>query len=353
MGAAEKKGAGMKALGSSLLGILMLALPLAANRIVHPEGGFQIDANDGRWAILVGGASGDPDLQRQFLEQLNELYTLLSEKLGFNNDRIFVLFEDVSNAPGHLRFRATRENLEATCGQIARSSKGEDLLFVFITGHGSYDGHTYKLNLVGPDPTAEEFAGWLGNIRANQMILINTTSCSGASLAALAQKGRIVVTATKSGNERNQTHFGPYFIEAFKNNAGDQDKNGRVSILEAFKYASQKIEEFYTKAGSLQTEHPVFNDSGDHEAYTLADSGSGAGAVIANTYLNSGLSFAGVHDLNTEEKGLLAEAQVIEAQIDALKREKARLSSADYESKLEALLIRLAQIHAKLRNRQK
>ena len=343
----------MKALGSSLLGLLLLALPLAANGITHPEGGFQMAASDGRWAILIAGASGDPDLQHQFLEQLKELHALLLEKLGFNKNRIFVFFEDLSNAPGILQLKSTRENLEETCRQIARSSKREDLVFVFITGHGSFDGRTYKLNLVGPDPTAEEFAGWLGNIPTDQMILVNTTSCSGASLAAFAQKGRIVVTATRSGNERNQTHFGPYFIEALKNNAGDQDKNGRVSILEAFKYASQKIEEFYTKEGSLQTEHPAFNDSGDRQAYILADSGSGTGAVAANTYLDSGLSFAGAQNLSEEEKGLLAEAQATEAQIDALKRGKARLSSADYESKLETLLIRLAQIHAKLRNRQK
>ncbi len=307
----------------------------------------------GRWAILVCGISGDPELQGEYLKQLAALYDLLSGKFGFAKDSIYYLFDDPSKDPVRIRYKSTWENLGKTCKEVAGKAGKGDLVFVFIAGHGSFEGKTYKLNLVGPDPTAEELAGLIYSIPTQRFMIVNSTNCSGGSLAALARKGTVLLSATKSGNERNQTHFAGYFIEALTNNAGDTDKNGRVSMLEAFAFANRKVEEFYSRDGNLQTEHPVFSQGSDGQIHTMADAGGDAGLALANSYLQSSMLLASGQTMGPEEQSLAREAESLENRIEALKREKQSLAAAEYDEKLEALLIRLAQVQAKLREKQK
>ena len=304
--------------------------------------------HDGRWAILIAGVSGDPDLQRTYLKELRDLRSVLEGSLGFRRDQIAVLFDDPSQDPGLIQNKSTREALQAICRDFETRVKKEDLVFVFIEGHGAYDGKVYKLNLVGPDPTADELASMLYSIPAQHFVIINATNCSGGSIPALSQRGKIVITSTKSGMEKNQTHFGQYFIDAFKNNAADADKNGRVSTIEAFLYASRKVEEYYKNEGSLQTEHPVLDDNGDGQGQSNPTPENGEGLLARTTFLDSGISSTDRTNLTPEQQKLAREARDLEMQIEELKYEKGKMSEADYEKKLEALLLRLAQINATL-----
>jgi hypothetical protein len=302
---------------------------------------------DGRWAILLAGASGDPDLQKRYLTQIADLRSVLENQLGFPRSQIVILADDPSKDPALIQHKSTRENLLEVCRGLAARVEKEDLVFIFIEGHGSYDGNVYKLNLVGPDPTADEFASMINSIPARLTVVINATNCSGGSLAALSRKGRIVVTATKSGMEKNQTHAGRFFIEAFKGGA-DSDKNGRVSILEAFSYANQRVEDYYKSEGNLQTEHPALDDNGDGQAQSKPDPESGDGLLARTAYLDRP-ALAGQGEQTPERQALALEVQELEKKIEALKYAKGEMPAADYEKKLEELLLRLAQVNAKLR----
>ena len=90
----------------------------------------------------------------------------------------------------------------------------------------------------GPDMTVADWAAQLKKLSAQKVAFINTTSSSGAFLPAVAAPGRTVVTATKTGGERNEALFGGFFVEAFGDAAADADRNGHVSVLEAFNYAA-------------------------------------------------------------------------------------------------------------------
>ncbi len=303
----------------------------------------------GRWAILISGVSGDPELQKQYLQELGDLHSTLLGPLQFAYDHVFVLADETAKDQALVQYRSTRENLQRVCRDIAARSGKDDLVFVFIDGHGSFDRDSYKLNLVGPDPDAEELAAMLYSIPARHFVVVNATSASGASLAALSGKGRIVITATKSGNERNQTHLGQYFVEALRNNSADVDKSGRVSVLEAFVYAAQKVEERYTKEGALQTEHAVLDDNGDGQGQAKPGPENGEGLLARTTYLDAGAPLMTKGKQAQEEQDLVAEAQSLERQIEALKYAKAGMDEAEYQNKLEGLLLRLAQVNAKLR----
>jgi len=318
--------------------LLLLDVILAAQPGLIQGAEQSGERKDGRWAILIAGISGDKELQREFTGEVKDLHALLSAPMQYPEDHIQVLVDDPSLVPELAAQKSTGENLLGACRRIASRATRDDTVFVFIAGHGNYDGKTYKLNLVGPDPTADDLAADLYSIPARSFIVVNATTCSGGSLGALAQPGRIVVVATKSGQEKNRTHFGRYFVEAFKNNNADTDRNGRVSVLEAFNYASQKVEKYYAGEGLMQTEHPVLEDPSD-------------GLFARTAYLDIGKIPAAERALSAEERRLQTESDDLEKQIEALKDAKAGMSGDEYNKKLEALLLRLAEISARLRQK--
>jgi hypothetical protein len=311
--------------------------------------GMNAAERDGRWAILLAGVSGDPELQKEYLEEIRDLHSVLVNSLGFSRNQIAVLFDDPLKDPGLIQYKSTRENLQAVCLKLAGQVRKDDLVFVFIAGHGDYDGKIYKLNLVGLDPTAEDLAAVLYAIPAQRFIVINATNCSGGSIPALSQKNKIVVFATKSGMEKNLTRFGRFFVDAFKNNAADLDKNGRVSILEAFSFARQKVEEYYGKEGNLQTEHAVLEDTGDAQAQSKPAPENGEGLFARNTFLDAGVTLDIRASRDPELQRVELEARELERQIEALKYAKGNMPEAEYENKLEELLLRLARINATLK----
>ena len=308
-------------------------------------------ASDGRWALLVSGISGDPELQKEYLKEIVDLRGILEGPLAFPSNHVIALFDKPDMDPARIQSLSNRENLAKACKDIASRAGKEDLVFIFLEGHGDFDGKRYKFNLVGPDPTGEDLAAMFYAIPAQRFIVVNATNCSGGSQAALAGKGKTVVTATKSGNEKNLTHFGRFFIDALAGNNADVDKNGRVSIFEAFNYAARKVEQYYTKDGSLQTEHPVINDNGAAHALALSEIGEHDALLSRAAYLDRGSPVTIQTNLSPEAQALAKEAQSLEKQIELLKSAKNEMSQAAYEKQLEDLLVKLAEVQAKLRKK--
>jgi hypothetical protein len=302
----------------------------------------------GRYAILLVGKSADTDLQKRYLEEIKKLHTLLIGPLGFPRDHVAVLFDDPKLDPDLIQYQSTREGLEKACLDLSKRVQKADLVFVFIEGHGSNDGKTYKLNLVGPDPTASELASILYSIPADRFVVVNATNCSGGSLPALSAKEKIVITATKSGMENNLTHMGEYFVESLENNAADSNKDDRVSVLEAFSYANQKVKDHYDKQGQLPTEHPILDDNGDGEGRSNPGPESEEGLLARTTFFDDGSRLKASKTAGSEQGKLELEARELERQIETLKYQKADMPQSDYEKKLEELLLKLARINAKL-----
>src|SRR5437764_1298218 len=93
-----------------------------------------------------------------------------------------------------------------------------------------------------PKPAAEAQQSHLVDKFPSQRVaLVNAASASGDFIAALSKKNRIIVTATRSGGEKNETVFGEYFAAAYAGDVADADKDGTVSLLEAFEYARREV----------------------------------------------------------------------------------------------------------------
>lgn len=227
----------------------------------------------------------------------------------------------------------TREALGTLLRQLAGSLTADDRLALYLVGHGSFDGEEYRFNLPGPDFTGRELQSWLGEIRARDQLVVVTGSSSGALQDLLKSRTRIVVTATRSGAERNATRFGGDFAAALSDTAADADKNGGVSVQEAFDFAQRRVKEFYERDVRIASEHALL--SGEQAArFTVAR--LAVAASPAGVAAEGGAATV----VDSPERQRLTEA------IEALRLRKGELQADDYNAQLEALLLKLAVLDA-------
>jgi hypothetical protein len=237
---------------------------------------------------------------------------------------------------------ATRQAIRETLGRIAMEAKADDAFALLLIGHGTYDGAEYKFNIPGPDITAEDIASLLDKIHAGRQLVVNMTSASGASLPVLAKKNRVVITATKSGTEKNATVFARYWLDALQNAAADSDKNGTVSALEAYRYAQSKTAAYFQQEKLLATEHAMLDDTGAKTGVRDPAPSNSQGLLAAAFPVIRPPADAKLAQ-NPGKQRLLAKKEQLEAAIDRLKYEKAAMPAEDYKKQLSALLLQLAQ----------
>jgi hypothetical protein len=225
--------------------------------------------------------------------------------------------------------------------EVAQTSKADDEFVLMLIGHGSYDEQDYKFNIPGPDITAKELGAALDKIAARQAVIL-MTSASGGAIPALQKPKRVLVTATKSGTEKNATIFGRYFIEALRDKDADTDKSEIVTVAEAFHYAEQKTAKFFESQKRLATEHALIEDAGKGEGVKDPSPENGEGLVAGRfALLHLGSVAALVND--PEKQKLLKHKEELEASIDQLKYEKASMALPEYRKQLQEYLIDLAK----------
>ncbi|MBF8269766.1 MAG: hypothetical protein HW386_1475, partial [Gammaproteobacteria bacterium] len=152
--------------------------------------------------------------------------------------------------------QATRQNILTHFQTLKKTLTAKDRIGMILVGHGSYDGHEFKFNIPGPDLTGADIGAIMNAWPAQLQLLLVTSSASGAILKELKQDNRIIITATRSGTERNAPLFGVYFAAALADPAADTDKNDTISAAEAYAYAERMTKDFYEGEGRLATEHP-------------------------------------------------------------------------------------------------
>ena len=244
---------------------------------------------------------------------------------------ITYLAEKTEVDPAHIRGRSTTENVQKAVSDLAAKAHPGDQVVIVLIGHGSFDGTVAAFSMPGPDMTVADWAAALKKLSAQKVAFINTTSSSGAFLPAVAAPGRTVVTATKTGGERNEALFGEYFAQAFGDPAADADRNGHVSVLEAFNYADNKVVKAYQQGGLLRTEHATLDDGGN-------------GKLAATQFLTAHPADGGlkVDVSDPAMRALVAEREAIQKEIDALKEKKGTTDPARYDQEMEKLLTNLA-----------
>ncbi len=274
--------------------------------------------------LTVAGLGGEPDYEQRFA------------MLAAETEKTLKAHAPEASVETLKGAAATRENIRAAFGRIALAAKQQDALVVLLIGHGTFE-NGYKFNLPGPDLSAAELAGLMEKVPAGRQLVINTSSASGGGNEALRHANRILISATKTGSEKNATVFARYWVEALNDPSADIDKNGAISAMEAFRFAERKTKSFYEDQKRLSTEHAVIEDS---------VKGGAAGQLAMNfpvVKLNAESLSA-----DPAKRALQAKRDQVEAQIDQLKYQKPLLAPEMYRTQLSKLLLELAKVQEEL-----
>jgi hypothetical protein len=292
-----------------------------------------LSAHASVYYVTVAGLGGEPDYEQRFTANANDLDKLFRD--SGSGAHVYTL-----TGP-----RATKAHLTETLASVAHDAKPEDDFVLMLIGHGSYDGTDYKFNMVGPDITAAELASLCDRIPVRRQLIVNATSASGGSVAALEKPGRGIIAATKNGTEKNATVFARYWVEALQDPTADLDKSDSINAMEAFQYAQRKTAAFYESQKRLATEHPVFEDTGKSEP--VRDPSKNEGVLLTNfTVLRIGAAQKQAND--PAKQALLQKKEDLEQKIDALKYQKAAMDPTEYKQQLTEALVALAQVQQEL-----
>ena len=291
--------------------------------------------------LVITGVGGDDEHAQNFHKWASTIVTAARERGGLTDSTITYLGDKPEMDAAHIKARSTRENVQKAFADLAEHAKPADEVFVVLIGHGSFDGQKGSFNLPGPDLTADDYAKLLEKVTAQRIVFVNTASSSGAFVQPLAGPGRTIVTSTKTGGEKNEPIFAQYFAEAFKDPAADTDRNGRVSVSEAFEYAKSKVVASYQKAGTILTEHATLDDSRE-------------GKFAATLYLESERARAEktAQVADPELRALLQKQQALQTEIDGLKLKKDVIPDAEYQAQMEKLLTGMAETSRAIREKQ-
>jgi hypothetical protein len=245
-----------------------------------------------------------------------------------------------------------RDRLRAVLSEQA--SVRLEPLWIVLIGHGTYDRREAKFNLRGPDVTDAELSEWLVPIK-RPVAVINCASASGSFINRLSGENRVIITATRSGDEQNFARFGRFMAEAIVDPRTDLDQDGQVSLLEAYLRASSRVAESYREQSQLATEHALLDDNGDGLG-TPADWFRG---THATRRAKDGAPLDGARAAqfclvpSTRERDMPRDLRLrrdeIELSIAALRDQKEKLGEETYYSRLDPLLVELARLYRQAR----
>jgi hypothetical protein len=279
-----------------------------------------LPASAALYAVVVEGLGGEPQYAAQFHEQV-EVIKAASEALAAGGE-----------VKAFLGQAATREAVRAHLGTLAKVIKREDRVALYLVGHGSFDGTEFKFNLPGPDLTGQDLRRLLDALPTENQLVVCTGSASGSLADVLKKDTRVLITATRSGTERNATRFGGDFAAAFKEPTADTDKSGSVNAQEAFEFAARRTEDFFKRETRIASEHPRIE--GTRAArFTVAQLRSATPSPQADS---------------PERQRLVAERDAINGRIEELRLRKEQTEEAAYLADLEKLLLELAAAEEKI-----
>lgn len=296
--------------------------------------------------LVIVGLGGEPTFTERFHEWATSLIDVATDRYGVPKDNVTYLGEKVEIAPARIADRSTKENVAAAIEAIADRAAPADHVVIVFFGHGSFTDAA-RINLPGRDPSADDFALLLDRLGSQRVTFVNTASASGPFVEALSAEGRVVMTATKTGRQWNAAVFGGHFVDAFTDGeaAADQNKDQRISMLEAFTYARLKVADEFEADGTLQTEHALLDDNGDGVGADEPDPLTGDGQLARTLFLTSGEDIAASRMAfpdDPELRVLYDERAALEERVEALRGLRDGTNREEYERELETVLVEIA-----------
>ena len=192
-----------------------------------------------------------------------------------------------------------------------------------------------------------ELAALLDRVPATRQLIVNMTSASGGSRAAL-EKPKPRRHHRNQERHRKERHrvrplLGRSAARSGRRHRQERNRDGARSV----QLRQQKTAQFYDTQKRLATEHPTLEDTGQGDGARKPSPENGQGLLASHFTL---LRFGSTQSAATtpEKKALLDKREDLEQQIDKLKYEKAALPPDEYKKQIADLFLELAKTQAEL-----
>lgn len=188
------------------------------------------------YSLTLGGDGK----QSVFLRESDYVANMLNSRFGaYGQIRLVNHRDHLSDRP-----MATRENLRRAAVTLAERSGPEDLIFIYLTSHGTSE---HELVLDQPrmelaDLPADEMAAVFAPLKNRDKIIVISSCYSGGFIPALKDERTLIITASRAdrvsfgcSEEANFTYFGDaLFVQAL---------NQTDDLEQAFKLARATVAE--------------------------------------------------------------------------------------------------------------
>jgi hypothetical protein len=231
-------------------------VPASPNEAVRPLKGH---------VLILVGLPGDGEHEQLFADTVKSWRKWLTGPLGFNSAEIRVLFGKSKPKEGFSDGPATREAIENEAARLKETLQPDERLWVFFLGHANFDDEHAWFNIPGPDLNENDLGKLFAELKCQEQIFWLTTSESGRFLKSFSAKGRIVIAATRSEKEDNETEF-PQALSAVAGQSLEEldlDKDGKLSVLEVYYRVLVEVQARYVADKLIATEHQQLDDNGD------------------------------------------------------------------------------------------
>ncbi|MCA9058014.1 MAG: hypothetical protein KDA85_05925 [Planctomycetaceae bacterium] len=328
---------------------------LQANEPVSRDEGFP------QSVLVVVGAEGTADYGKEF-----QTWTERWQQAAISSGAEFRFIGGAQSVPldGTTASRpaVAEEDSDLAALEVAIRQSGQqqtsEPLWLVLIGHGTFDSRTARFNLRGPDLEAQQLAEWCRDLK-RPLALINCSSCSAPFLNVLSGSNRVIITATKDGNQIQYSRFGDAMSKAINGLEADINRDGQTSLLEAWLYASRRTADFYVAEGRLATEHSLLDDNGDAQGSRVElFAGDRPRDDIKDTSLVDGRQAGRWHLVRSAEEQQLTVSEreqrvQLEQQLESLRARRSEFDEAAYLKQLEAAALPLAQLYQAVEMRQK
>jgi hypothetical protein len=239
------------------------------------QNGFTQDektATGAKRALIICGLSGDAAHHKLFMQTVNTFAQGLENRYGITAATTVLMTGDAPAADDTAWIqgstRATRESIPAAVEKLKSELSADDSLWVIVLGHTYYDGRISWLNLPGPDLHQAEFAKLFEGLTCREQVFVLTMPTSGFWIKPLAQKGRIVISATETDWETNETEFPHEFARVMAATDMttadlDADRDGTFTLFDLYITSVRNLAQSYLGGELLATEHALLEDDGD------------------------------------------------------------------------------------------
>jgi hypothetical protein len=223
----------------------------------------EVEKKSNIYALIVSGISKDTQDKITRALEVSELQRFLKEKNQAESETIKILAADT--ARNNTANSSQLANIEKIMIQFESAISSMDRFVFYYTGQANVVENQLRFNLPGEDMTQDQLALLLKNIKASSILIVLDCPASGLAVKELSGTGRIIICSCTE-EQRYSSRLGEFFVPALSKSETDIDKDGRISVLEAFISASKQVEEWYQKKQLIITETPVLDDNGDGRA---------------------------------------------------------------------------------------